>query len=164
MQGGNTKGLEVLCEEWNPPQFAVLGRGQVYDGCEEDHNRELAAWIIQVPLSDLLDRCDLDVKGCDWGLVLDKMVTHKLESIKDDIGCATTQSSLLSQQPEEARMIKKMTGGRLIITDGHLECHSDYTTALSSVSVSAKGRWMFEATLESVMGNAKVGWASSNCR
>jgi hypothetical protein len=159
----NTKGLEVLCEEWTPPKFAILARGQVYDGCEVDHDRELAAWITQVPLYDILDHCDLDAKCCDWGKVLEKMVTKELE-MKDDASGVGVQPSVLAQKTEEARMMKRMAGGRLLITDVHLECHSDYTTALSSVSVSGNGRWMFEVTLESVTGNAKVGWASSNCR
>jgi hypothetical protein len=151
-------GLEMFCEAWTPPTFAVLGRGQLYDGCDEDYDLELAAWIVQAPLTDVWDHCSSDSKKLDWDLVLEKLI---MSPINKDV----TPPSVLARQPEEARMIKKTAGGgRLLITDGHLECHSDYTTALSSVSVASNGRWMFEVTLESVMGNAKVGWVSSNCR
>ena len=143
-------------------RFAVLERGMVYDGYEVEDVRQRIAWMIQVPVS-MVPSFDQDYGSLR--VAVDDTIRRKILSLDEDqlrIGTAI-QSVPLSMT--KGTMIKKTIEGKLVTQDGlQLECHSDYVTARSSISVSGSGRWMFEVILDCTVASIKVGWASSHCR
>jgi hypothetical protein len=166
----NLNGLAFLLKEPTPPAFALLEQGSISYGHGIQYNCRFAAWLLQAPITDFSAQI-FDAEGRDFTEQVEsltkKTIMQSLCSLK------AGGNEILPIKPETVltagKMIKRSVSSRLAVDVGetdapYLLCHSDLATSQSSTMVSGSERWMFEVTLESFLGNARVGWISSFCR